>query len=52
MKRVEFTVKLVVILLLTAGLLSAFFFNDKQPSSVNAVEEEVVDVKVAIGKGK
>ena len=51
MKRLELNVKIVVVLLLAAGLVVGLLFDDKQ--SPNVMKGEVdLDLKVAIGTEK
>ena len=50
MKRLEFNVKFIVVLLIAAGLVVGFISNEKQSSSIKTSEEKVLDIKVAFGK--
>jgi len=49
MKRLEFKIKFVVVLLLAAGLIAGFLSNEKHSSFIIDADEDVMEVKIAIG---
>ena len=48
MKKLEFNVKFIVVLLIAAGLVLGFYSKENQSTNIKAAEEEVLDIKVAL----